>query len=92
MTDNDNTAAFSASIDAGAILPRHVVLLAFDGVEAIDVAGPASALSKAAQSVPGAYRLTIASPCGGNVRTNAGLTIASTERLSYVAAPIDTLI
>ncbi|SDP61426.1 Transcriptional regulator GlxA family, contains an amidase domain and an AraC-type DNA-binding HTH domain [Ralstonia sp. 25mfcol4.1] len=92
MAGKDNIAALSATIGAGAVPARHVVLVAFDGVEAIDVAGPASALSKAAEYVPGAYRLTIASPSGGDVRTNAGLTIAATQTLSTVAVPIDTLI
>lgn len=92
MASKDNIAALSASVGTGAVSTRHVVVVAFDGVEALDVAGPASALSKAAEYVPGAYRLTIASPSGGDVRTNAGLTIAATEALSAVAAPIDTLI
>ena len=91
MTGNDNPAALSASV-AATVMPRHVVLVAFDGVEAIDVAGPASAITKAAQCVPGAYRLTIASPSGGDVTTNAGLTIAATKALHTMAAPIDTLI
>lgn len=92
MTNNDNNAAVSASATQATVMPRHLVLVVFDGVEAIDVAGPASAISKAADCVPGAYRLTIASPSGGDVRTNAGLTIAATEALHAIAGPIDTLI
>jgi transcriptional regulator GlxA family with amidase domain len=92
MTSKDNAAALSASSAASTVSTRHVVLVVFDGVEAIDVAAPASALSKASECVPGAYRLTIASPCGGDVRTNAGLIIAATEGLHAVKTPIDTLI
>lgn len=92
MINKDNAAAFSASFAASPVSTRHVVLVVFDGVEPIDVAAPASALSKASEYIPDAYRLTIASPCGGNVRTNAGLVIAATESLEDVTTPIDTLI
>ncbi|WP_246178020.1 DJ-1/PfpI family protein [Pandoraea horticolens] len=60
---------------------RHIVIVAFDGVEAIDVTGPASAFAKASLAVPAAYRLTVASPHGGNVNTSAGLAIAATASL-----------
>jgi hypothetical protein len=56
--DKDEEAALSAS---------DIVLVAFDGVEAIDVAGPASVFTKAEQMRPGNYRLHIASPAGGAV-------------------------
>lgn len=92
MSNKDNHAALSASVAATAVAPREVVLIVFDGVEAIDVAGPASAISKAAERVPGAYHLTIASPAGGDVRTNSGMTIAATTSLRAIAGPIDTLI
>ena len=52
-----------------AVSASNVVLVAFDGVEAIDVAGPASVFSKAEQMHPGSYRLHIASPAGGTVLT-----------------------
>lgn len=64
------------------VVSRHIVIVAFDGVEAIDVTGPASAFAKASLAVPGAYRLTVASPHGGNVQTSAGLAIADTRSLS----------
>lgn len=92
MTDKDNNAALSANTMDAAVILREVVLIAFDGVEALDIAAPASAFSKAAALVPGAYRLTIASPVGGEIRTNAGLTLAATCPLQDIAGPIDTLI
>ncbi|WP_237172056.1 GlxA family transcriptional regulator [Pandoraea norimbergensis] len=79
-------------------LCRHVVIIAFEGVEAIDVAGPASAFAKASLAVPGAYRISIASPHGGNVHTSAGLSLADTLALSTLGGPlrsddpIDTII
>lgn len=71
---------------------REVVLLAFEGVEAIDVASPASAFSKASLLVPGAYRVRIASPRGGTIATSAGFGLADTLPLHAVRGPIDTLV
>lgn len=80
---NDEQAAASA---------RHVVLVAFDGVEPIDVAGPASVFSKAEALRPGSYRLHVASPRGGDVPTNSGLRVAGTCAPSALPGAIDTLI
>ena len=71
---------------------REVVLLAFDGVEAIDIAGPASAFSQAALIAAGAYRVTVASPRGGTVPTSAGFAMADTVPLGTIDRPVDTLI
>lgn len=83
MRDKDEETAVSAS---------EVVLVAFDGAEAIDIAGPASVFSKAEMLCPGRYRLHIASPAGGNVQTNSGLSIAGTRRFEDLPDEIDTLI
>lgn len=85
--DNDDEAAVSANACA-----KEVVLVVFDGVESIDVAGPASVFSKAEQWRPGSYRLHIASPAGGAVVTNGGLTLTGTLPLQQLPAAIDTLI
>ena len=71
---------------------REVVLLAFEGVEAIDVAAPASAFSKASLHTPGAYRVRLATPRGGAVATSAGFALADTLPLHAVEGPIDTLV
>lgn len=71
---------------------REVVVLAFEGVEAIDVAAPASAFSKASLHRPGAYRVRVASPRGGAVATSAGFALADTLPLHAVQGPIDTLV
>jgi transcriptional regulator GlxA family with amidase domain len=80
---NDEKSAFPA-ID--------VVLVAFDGAEAIDVAGPASVFSKAEHLRPGTYRLHTASPTGGTVMTNAGLSLAGFCRVDELPSRIDTII
>ncbi|PTD99752.1 GlxA family transcriptional regulator [Pandoraea apista] len=73
---------------------RHIVIVAFEGVEAIDVTGPASVFAKASLAVPGAYRLSVVSPYGGNVNTSAGLAIANTTLLRALgdSRNIDTII
>ncbi|KLN54061.1 GlxA family transcriptional regulator [Variovorax paradoxus] len=83
LTRKDEVTAVSAS---------DVVLVVFDGVEVIDVAGPASVFSKAGQMRPGSYRLHIASPAGGTVSTNGGLSFSGTSKLQQLPPSIDTLI
>lgn len=78
--------------EEAAVPASHVALVAFDGVEALDVAGPASVFSKAELLRPGTYRLHIASPRGGAVTTNSGLDLARTCALRELPQPIDTLV
>lgn len=75
-----------------AIPAKHIALVVFEGVEAIDVAGPASVFSKAEALCPGSYRLHIASPGGRTVPTNSGLSLGHTVDLQLLPALIDTLI
>jgi len=74
---------------------RLVVMLAFDGGNLIDVAGPLQAFSTAnwvrSKGTP-AYRLMTVSEHGGTIRTSPGLQLV-TEPLSAVSGKaIDTLI
>lgn len=78
--------------EEAAVPASDIVIVAFDGAEAIDIAGPASVFSKAELMQPGTYRLHIASPAGGSVQTNAGLCIAATCALRQLPATIDTLL
>jgi len=71
---------------------RDVVLLVFEGVEAIDIAAPASAFSKASLLGAGAYRVRLASPRGGAIGTSAGFSLADTVPMHALEGPIDTLI
>lgn len=81
--DTDEKAAIPAS---------DIVLVVFDGAEAIDIAGPASVFSKAEELRPGTYRLHIASPAGGTVLTNSGLSLFGTQKLEQLPPQIDTLL
>lgn len=78
--------------EEAAVPASDVVLVVFEGAEALDVAGPASVFSKAAQMRPGRYRLHIASPAGGSVTTNGGLVVAGTTPFAALPGHIDTLI
>ncbi len=62
-----------SAIDADA--PHRVVIVAFDGVQSLDVTGPAEVFAGAdavltAAGRPG-YQITIASPAGGVVTTES---------------------
>ncbi len=78
--------------EKAAISASAMVLVAFDGAEAIDIAGPASVFSKAEELRPGTYRLHIASPAGGTIVTNSGLSVQSTHKLNELPREIDTLL
>jgi transcriptional regulator GlxA family with amidase domain len=76
---------------------RLVLVLAFDGAQLLDIAGPVQTFASAnelAKDRPGApYRVVVASPHGGAIRTSSGLslltnTIAGATRRTV----IDTLI
>ena len=62
--------------------PRRVVLVAFEGAQLLDVAGPLQAFATASEllgevGLPPAYELTVASRVGGPVATSSGLVLAT---------------
>jgi len=66
-------------------LSRTVVLIAFDGVQALDITGPAAVFASANDAAARhAYRLRIASGRGGMVASNSGVRI-DTEALAAIA-------
>ena len=76
---------------------RLVVVLAFEGVQLLDVAGPvqtfasANEMAKEAGRTP--YRIVVASRRGGPLATSAGLPLLTQPLASATRqAPIDTLI
>lgn len=77
---------------------RHVVLVGFDGLQALDLVGPLEVFTKANLHMPVTgrapfrYRVTIASPNGGEVVSEAGLVIARTVALRDLEDPIDTVL
>jgi len=78
--------------EEAALSAKAVVLVAFHGVEALDISGPASVFSKADERRPGSYRVHVASPAGGTVQTNSGLSLAGTRALRDLPSHFDTLL
>jgi transcriptional regulator GlxA family with amidase domain len=72
---------------------RHIALLAFDGMQVLDITGP-GAVFGAANDAPGGphYRLHIVSPRGGAVASNCGV-VLMTEAICDVESQImDTVL
>ncbi|CAD7376938.1 MULTISPECIES: GlxA family transcriptional regulator [Xanthomonas] len=75
---------------------RHVVLLAHENMNVLDLTGPVQALHTANQCRPAAvgslrYDITVASENGGLVTTSAGLQLMSVALASLDGMAIDTL-
>jgi len=75
---------------------RQVAMLAFEGTQLLDIAGPlqcfasANEIAKDGRDVP--YRLVVASRRGGVMRTSSGLPLVTVSIASLRGTPIDTLI
>ncbi|GAA5121527.1 GlxA family transcriptional regulator [Haloechinothrix salitolerans] len=74
-------------------IDRLVLIVVYEGVQLLDVAGPAEVFSTAAKINGGSgYRLVIASPDGDAVRTDSGLTLGVDIALADAPARVDTLV
>lgn len=74
---------------------RQVVFLAFDGMQLLNVAGPAEMLDAATQALRGrgGYELVIATPDGRPIRSSGGLRLAGDIALGHVRPRgVDSLI
>jgi transcriptional regulator GlxA family with amidase domain len=72
--------------------PRRIVLVVFDGVEALDVTGPASVFARVNLREPGAYEIVFASARGGGVRSQCGLSFSGTVPVASIRGPVDTIL
>lgn len=95
---NDNKPSKSAkrrSSDGGSV-SRHVVILAFDDAQLLDIAGPAQVFATAAEMASAApapvYRVTVVSRSGGPVATSSGVVVMSEPVARLRGRAIDTLI
>jgi transcriptional regulator GlxA family with amidase domain len=75
---------------------RRVVIVAFDGVQPLDVAGPHEVFAGAGRAAvslgrPGGYRVSVVSKSGGLIRGESGLELGSAP-LPRPAERIDTLV
>ncbi len=74
---------------------RQVVLVGFDGMQLLNLVGPAEMLDAATQVLGGerGYRVTIATPDGAPVQGSAGMRLAADSSLGHVRPrTVDTLI
>lgn len=70
---------------------RRVVIVAFPGVQTLDVTGPAEVLRAATKIHPPGYEVTLVAPEEGPLRTST-VTLAPDLPISACRFPIDTLI
>jgi transcriptional regulator GlxA family with amidase domain len=70
---------------------RRVVIAVFEGVQTLDVTGPAEVLRAATKLHPPGYDVTIAAPEAGPLRTST-VTMVPDQPLSACSGRIDTLI
>jgi len=66
---------------------RSVIVVAFPGVQSLDVAGPVEVFAAA-----GKYAVEVVSPAPGAVRAQSGLTLCTDRALADVTGPLDTLV
>lgn len=74
---------------------RRVVIVAFEGMQLLDVTGPSEVFSAADRlsGEPGSrYTVGVAAPTAGPVRASSGLCLIADQALADVAGPIDTLV
>ncbi len=76
---------------------RRVVILVFEGMQALDAVGPSEVLSLASRSAgqgtaSRGYTLELVSPGPGHVRTSSGLQLIPDRTIAESTSPIDTLI
>jgi transcriptional regulator GlxA family with amidase domain len=73
---------------------RQVTVLAFPGVQPLDVTGPVEVFSIASRLGHGrgpGYRVEVIAPAAGPVRTWSGLGLVADRDLAHASRPIDTL-
>ncbi|MBA3652748.1 MAG: GlxA family transcriptional regulator [Actinobacteria bacterium] len=69
---------------------RRVVLVGYDGMQALDLVGPLEVFDIANRQVAGAYRVEVASPGGGRITASSGLTVDTVPLRTRGA--LDTLV
>lgn len=74
-------------------VPLDIALLAFDGVQILDVTGPAAVFAAANDALGKKhYRVRIVSAAGGATQSNCAVALASVALRTVPAAAVDTLL
>ncbi len=71
---------------------RRVLIVAVDGFQLLDVAGPAEVFDAASKLMGGGYRVQLATPGGTEVRSESRLRLGADLDLASVRGPLDTLV
>jgi transcriptional regulator GlxA family with amidase domain len=71
---------------------RRVVIVAYDGIQSLDVSGPAEAFSIATRYFGASYPIELVTPDGAPARSTSGLTLHADHAIAAVRGPIDTLV
>jgi transcriptional regulator GlxA family with amidase domain len=71
---------------------RRVVILAFKGVQSLDVSGPAEAFSIATRYFGGDYAIELVTPDGAPARSHSGLALNADAPMAAATGAIDTLV
>jgi len=73
--------------------PRKVALIGYDGVQSLDLVGPFEVFSMANNYSPATvYEVILASPAGGNIRSNSGLMLGGSVALADLPQELDTFL
>src|SRR5437879_3879206 len=70
---------------------RRIVLVGFDGLQALDLVGPAEVFSMASRLVDGAYSIEVVAPARREISTSSGLHLRPDRSLASCRGAIDTL-
>lgn len=90
-------ATLSGMARSGSAAPRRAVMLAFEGVQILDVTGPLEVLSIATRALAArgardrGYAIEVVAPRAGRVRASSGLELVASRRARDVRGPLDTL-
>jgi transcriptional regulator GlxA family with amidase domain len=72
---------------------RRIVIVAFEGVQSLDVIGPLEVFSAASQLAKGAaYEVTVVAPRAGVVRCSSSVALVAERALQAERGPLDTLV
>ncbi len=80
---NDSDPSFPA-------MTRHIGIFLFDGFQLLDASGPIAVFEIAGHMQEDAYRLTVSSMAGGEIRSSSGVVLGTVK--ADKATPFDTLI
>jgi len=72
--------------------PRRIVIVVFDGANALDVAGPSTVFSSTNQLRQGSYEVTHASVTRDEVTSGSGLRFSALMPLENIRSQLDTLL